>query len=100
MLTQQQSTINHKIERDTGITDAWLRSIGITAISLQNLTDAKDVWLLLKAKRYYGYMCERDQALWLALWHHTYTLGKPLSTHNKNLFRNMFKRQDRQRRRK
>jgi hypothetical protein len=90
---------NFKTQRDTGTTNRWLRQNGVDPIKLQNLPTAKDVWLLLKAKRFRSYMGEKDQALYLALWHHTYTLAKPMSEHNKNLFRNMFKRQDRLRKR-
>jgi hypothetical protein len=98
--THEQFAIKVKQNRDTDITDAWLRSNGIKSFSLQKLTDATEVWLLLKAKKNYGYMTERDQALWQSLWYHAYTLGKPMSQYHKNIFRKIFKRQDRERKRK
>jgi hypothetical protein len=98
-LTQEQWAINHKIERDTKRTDAWLSRQGITAISLQILTDATDVGLLLKVKKNYNCMRTKDQALWQSLWYHAYTLGKPMTEYHKKLFRKMYKRQDRQRQR-
>jgi hypothetical protein len=99
-MNHNQQAIIRRNERDTQATNRWLRSFGVDPIKLESLSTAKDVWLLLKAKRFYGYMSEQDKALYLSLWHHTYTLEKPMSQHNKNLFRNMFKRQDRERKRK
>jgi hypothetical protein len=98
-LTHKQQTINYKIERDTKATDQWLSKNGIKAFSLQDLTSAKDVGLLLKVKENYNCLSERDKALYQSLWYHAYTLGKPMTEYHKKLFRKMYKRQDRQRKR-